>query len=229
MEPILRGMLEFQQRVYPEHRELFQRLRKGQSPQAMLITCSDSRIDPALVMGTQPGDIFIVRNAGNIVPPAYRAGGGEAASLEYAVCVLGIEDIIVCGHSQCGAMSGLLEPGSLEALPYVRSWVAHARDALSRARSRASNTSADEMLHHCVECNVIVQLEHLQTYPFIAERLRDGCIRLHGLVYHFEKGRIDYYEAAQNRFVPLQEATASNANGINGVVAGNANIEEVKG
>ena len=104
MEPILRGILEFQQRVYPEHRELFQELHSGQSPKTMLITCSDSRIDPALIMGTKPGDIFIVRNAGNIVAPADQPCGSEPASVEYALKVLGIEDLIVCGHTHLPAI-----------------------------------------------------------------------------------------------------------------------------
>lgn len=210
MEPILRGLLEFQQRVYPEHRDLFQTLRNGQSPKAMLITCSDSRIDPALVMGTKPGDIFIVRNAGNIVAPADQPSGGEAASLEYAVNVLGIEDIIVCGHSQCGAMGGLLNPASLESLPCVKTWVSHAREALARARKRGGDLPNDKLLPHIIECNVIVQLEHLRTYPFIAQGLKAGSVRIHGMVYHFEKGCIDSFDAAQNRFIPLDESTVAN-------------------
>jgi len=210
MEPILRGMLEFQQRVYPEHEELFQQLVNGQSPKAMLITCSDSRIDPALIMGTRPGDIFIVRNAGNIVTPADAPGGGEAASLEYAVCVLGVEDIILCGHTQCGAMNALLDPKSVDALPCVKSWVAHAHEAVDRAKIRASQNGRGDLLQSCIESNVILQLEHLRTYPFVAERLRDGRLRLHGFVYHFDGGRIDYYEAAHNTFVPLHKASVTN-------------------
>lgn len=205
MEPILRGILEFQQSVYPEHRALFHELRNGQSPKTMLITCSDSRIDPALIMRTKPGDIFIVRNAGNIVAPADQpAGGSEAASIEYATVVLGIEDIIVCGHSQCGAMTALLKPETLTELGYVQPWVEQARAAAERCHARARGHSEQETLDACIECNVILQLEHLQTYPFISERLKAGRLRLHGMVYHFEKGRMDYYEAASNRFVPLQ-------------------------
>lgn len=209
MEPILRGMLEFQQRVFPENEELFRRLSNGQAPKAMLITCSDSRIDPALIMGTRPGDIFIVRNAGNIVPAAESAGGGESASIEYAVRVLNVEDIILCGHTQCGAMGALIDPASVENLPCVKGWVAQARDALERARSRAASQHDANLLQCCIESNVILQLEHLRSYPFIAERLKAGNLRLHGFVYHFEKGRIDYYEAARNEFVPLQQAVGS--------------------
>jgi len=208
MEPILRGILEFQQRVYPEHRELFQELHSGQSPKTMLITCSDSRIDPALIMGTKPGDIFIVRNAGNIVAPADQPCGSEPASVEYALKVLGIEDLIVCGHTQCGAMTALLNPESLDGLECVHAWVANAEASVKRARQRATGTSPQELLDACIESNVILQLEHLQTYPFVSERLQDGRLRLHGMVYHFEKGRMDYYEAATNRFVPLAETNA---------------------
>ncbi len=218
MEPILRGMLEYQQRVHPQHRALFDELRHGQSPKFMFITCSDSRIDPALILRSKPGDIFIARNAGNIVAPADAHGGSEAATIEYAVCVLGVEDLIVCGHSQCGAVSALVNPESLEGLSCVQSWVAHAQGALDRAKIHAADQPDKSFLDHCIECNVILQLEHLRTYPFVAERLEDLRLRLHGMVYHFDKGRIDYYEAAQNRFIPLSEAAAAGVEGASGAV-----------
>lgn len=126
MEKLIRGIHEFQSTHFSPQRELFQRLAGGQRPDALFITCSDSRIDPSLLTQTKPGELFILRNAGNIVPPYGAANGGEGATIEYAIRALGIRDIIVCGHTHCGAMQGLLQPEALEDLPAVRSWLSHA-------------------------------------------------------------------------------------------------------
>jgi carbonic anhydrase len=124
---LMQGLHNFEKEVHMSNEALFTRLAKGQAPDAIFITCSDSRVDPNLLTGVAPGELFVIRNAGNIVP-AYNPsqGGGEAASIEYAVTVLGVKDIIVCGHSQCGAIKGLLDPESLTDLPAVAQWLKHA-------------------------------------------------------------------------------------------------------
>jgi carbonic anhydrase len=126
MQKLIQGLHKFQASVFSSQRELFQRLVHGQKPDALFITCSDSRVNLNLVTQTDPGDLFILRNAGNIVPPAGAGVGGESATIEYAVSVLGVSDIILCGHSHCGAMASLLEPESLTELPLVQAWLSHA-------------------------------------------------------------------------------------------------------
>ena len=117
MQKLVQGIHHFQRNIFSSQRELFERLAVGQNPDALFITCSDSRINPNLITQTEPGELFIVRNAGNIVPPYGASEGGEAAAIEFAVVGLGVKDIIICGHSQCGAMKGLLDPKSLDGLP----------------------------------------------------------------------------------------------------------------
>ena len=126
MQKLIRGIHEFRTEHFRPLQGLFEKLAKGQSPETLFITCSDSRIDPNLLTRSRPGDLFILRNAGNIVPPHGAANGGEAATIEFAVAGLGVKDIIICGHSHCGAMQGLLTPESVASLPSVASWLSHA-------------------------------------------------------------------------------------------------------
>src|SRR5437763_1705755 len=126
MQKLLQGIHHFQANIFRSQRDLFERLAHGQKPDALFITCSDSRINPNLITQTEPGDLFILRNAGNIIPPHGAANGGEGATIEYAVTALGVEDIIVCGHSHCGAMQGMLTPEELVDLPATRAWLSHA-------------------------------------------------------------------------------------------------------
>src|ERR671926_1346028 len=135
VERILQGVSRFQREVYPKHRELFQRLALGQRPQALFITCADSRIDPCLLTQTRPGELFICRVIGNIAPPYPDAIGGVSATIEYAVGVLGVPDVIVCGHTDCGVMKGVLNPEAVAALPSVSAWLGYAQPARRAAGS----------------------------------------------------------------------------------------------
>ncbi|MCA9419048.1 MAG: carbonic anhydrase, partial [Candidatus Omnitrophica bacterium] len=126
MQKLVEGIHQFQSDIFGSKQRLFERLTHGQSPLALFITCSDSRIDPSLMTQSEPGDLFIMRNAGNIVPPYGSVAGGEAATIEYAVTVLKVKEIIICGHSLCGAMDGLLHSEQLEGLNAVKSWLLHA-------------------------------------------------------------------------------------------------------
>src|SRR5215469_7034592 len=126
MQKLIQGIHQFQQESFRPLQGLFEQLSKGQNPETLFITCSDSRIDPNLLTRSKPGDLFILRNAGNIVPPHPAASGGEAATIEFAVAALGVKDVIICGHSHCGAMKGLLEPETIAPLPAVASWLSHA-------------------------------------------------------------------------------------------------------
>ena len=130
MEKVISGLVQFKSSSFEDRKELFAELANGQSPEVLFITCADSRIDPNLVTQTEPGDLFIIRNAGNIVPPHTRVSGGVTASIEYAVAVLGIKHIVVCGHSDCGAMKGALNIAALADLPHVQDWLDHSRAAV---------------------------------------------------------------------------------------------------
>src|SRR5262245_44531800 len=174
--------------VFRRQELFFQRLaRKKQEPVALFITCSDSRIDPNLVTQTEPGDLFILRNAGNIVPPYGASSDGEGATIEYAISVLGIRNVIVCGHSHCGAMQALLEfeqsPPPNGRLKSVLNWFAHAEATRYILSERHQNLTGDELLNAAVEENILVQLNHLTTHPAVAAGLARGDLRLFGWRY----------------------------------------------
>ena len=197
MEKILEGMEQFRTHVYPEYKSAFQSLEHSQSPLALFITCADSRIEPSLLMQTEPGDLFICRNAGNLVPPHGEDGAVEA-TVEYAVDALKIRDIVVCGHSDCGAMKAALNPASAEGLPAMRSWLRHA----NRARRIACDSYADPAARlRCVtEENVIAQLDNLMTYPSVAAAEARGQLNLYGWVYDIPSGLIRVWSPASGVF-----------------------------
>jgi carbonic anhydrase len=203
MRKVLEGLTLFQRLAYPRHRELFERLAKNQTPHAVFIACSDSRIVPNLIVQSEPGDLFILRNAGNIVPPAGSAYGGTTASLEYAIVALGIRDVILCGHSDCGAMTGVLHPENLEGMPAVRQWVSYA-DLARRAALRAHPGASDEeMLERLVDFNVIAQVRNVLTVPFVRPLVEKGELEVHGWVYDIASGRVKGLDASGRRFQPL--------------------------
>ncbi|MFK7822275.1 MAG: carbonic anhydrase, partial [Planctomycetaceae bacterium] len=181
MEKIVDGIKQFQQGDFRENEALFRGLAKGQSPRALFITCADSRIDPSRLTQTKPGEIFIQRTAGNIVPPYGAVQGGEAATIEYAIAALKIPHIIVCGHSHCGAMSGLLSPDKIQTLPAVCSYLQHA-EATRRIMEENYGEIKDfeERLAVTVEENVLVQLENLRTHPTVAAAINRSELDLHG-------------------------------------------------
>jgi carbonic anhydrase len=209
MQTLVDGIHRFQQNIFSTRKKLFERLVEGQQPLALFITCSDSRVDPELLTQSQPGEIFVLRNAGNIVPPYGAVRGGESATIEYAMAVLNVQDIIVCGHSHCGAMTGLLNPDSLSDLPEVRNWLDYAS---STRRIIAENyghlTDPAHRLTATVEENVLVQLENLRTHPRVAAALSRDELKLHGWVYKFETGQVFAYDPQQQQFTSVEEAPA---------------------
>lgn len=206
MEKIVRGVHAFQRDVFGTQRELFNRLADGQEPDALFVTCSDSRIDPCLVTQTNPGDIFVLRNAGNIIPPYGASNGGEAAAVEFAVSGLGVKDIIVCGHSQCGAISGLLNPEKLRNLPTVAEWLRCASATKQIVEEKYADTTGDDLMAAAIKENVLVQLDNLRTHPSVASKLSQGKLKLHAWVYTFENGRMFSYDADQQKFVSFDES-----------------------
>ena len=206
MDKIIRGVHEFQSQIFGTQKELFERLSGGQSPDALFITCSDSRIDPSLITQTSPGEIFVLRNAGNIVPPYGASTGGEAAAVEFAVAGLGVRDIIVCGHSQCGAVAGLLNPEKLTGLPTVATWLGHASSTQRVVEEKYADSTPEERMTAAVKENVLVQLNNLRTHPCVASGLSRGELNLHAWVYEFEYGVLNSYSPEECRFLPLEAA-----------------------
>jgi carbonic anhydrase len=202
MKEIIAGVRQFQRDVFPEHRELFERLAGGQSPGAMLIACSDSRIDPFLLTQSRPGDLFVVRNAGNFVPPFDRTIGAEAAAIEYAVITLRVKDIIICGHSDCGAMHGLVDPARLRDLPSVAQWLRHAQQVRASLLA-AGGLNGPDALERAIEANVLAQLDNLRTHPTVASAVNAGRLQLHGWVYHIATGEVAAYDDERHEFRPL--------------------------
>ena len=214
MQKLIQGIHQFQSENFRPLQGLFEQLARGQNPETLFITCSDSRIDPSLLTRATPGDLFILRNAGNIVPP-HGAGGGEAATIEFAVSALGVKDIIICGHSHCGAMGGVLDPSAVAELPAVAAWLAHAETTKRIVRDNYKHLEGEKLLTATIEENVLVQLEHLRTLPAVASRLVKGDLSLHGWVYKIETGEVFAYDVASAQFVKLAEyrpgATAGRA------------------
>jgi carbonic anhydrase len=194
MDHIVRGVLDFRKNVYPEHKDLFGALADSQNPDVLFFTCSDSRIDPNMVTGSNPGDLFICRNAGNVIPPHSNETGGMTASIEYAVAVLGVRHIIVCGHTDCGAIKGALDIPALKGLPHVKEWLGHCRSAMEIVRERHGidgDTPLDpKYLNEAIAENVLQQVQHLRTHPVVAAKLATGKIEIHGWVYDIKSGNI---------------------------------------
>ncbi len=201
MEKVLKGLIRFQKKVFAKKEKLFASLSKQQNPSVLFITCSDSRIDPSLLTQTDPGDIFIIRNAGNLIPTYGAAIGGSTATIEYGVSVLQVKDIIVCGHTDCGAMKGLLQPEKLQELPAVKAWLQHAETTVQMAKDHCAHLKGDELFASIIRENVLVQLNHLRTHTAVATRLRRGDLRLHGWVYSIGTGEVWVYDEKKKDFV----------------------------
>ncbi len=201
VDSILRGLKRFRKNVFPKHRELFRKLELQQRPTALFITCADSRIDPCLLTQTKPGELFLCRVIGNIVPRYPESIGGVSATIEYAVGVLGVPDVIVCGHTDCGVMKGVLNPEALKPLANVSAWLHHAQPAREALASSKGDSSDSEFLLALTERNVVEQLRNLQTHPSVAARLEQGNLKLHGWVYHIGKGIVTTYSSRKGKFI----------------------------
>lgn len=205
MQKLIQGCQRFEAEVFESHRELLQKLASSQHPEVLFITCSDSRIDPAMATQTQPGELFIIRNAGNIIPAFGSSTGGEEATVEYAVAALGVEHIIVCGHTHCGAMKGLLDLPSLTKLPSVAQWLKHAEPTRRVVEENYTHLGDDQKLNIAIQENVLMQLENLRTHAAVAAKLAQGKLQLHGWVYKFETGEMFAYHSGEKQFLKLSD------------------------
>lgn len=200
---ILEGLQQFQKKVFPKQKDLFHKLAHQQRPIALFITCGDSRIDPCLLTQTKPGELFICRVIGNVVPRYPQTIGGVSATIEYAVSVLGVPDVIVCGHTDCGVMKGVLNPDGLEPLANVSAWLRHAKPAREAIEEFKGKLNDAEFFQALTERNVVEQLNNLKTHPSVAARLEQRNLGLHGWVYDIARGTVTAYDPGAGRFLPV--------------------------
>jgi carbonic anhydrase len=207
MKKLMEGVRQFVHTVQGEERELFSRLETSQDPDVLIVTCSDSRIALHLLTQARPGDLFVMRNVGNIVPPSSgRHLGGEAATLEFATVALEVRDIIVCGHSNCGAMKGLLDPGVVAGMPLVKEWLEQCEPTRRIVVEQLSDLDAAARLERAIEINVLAQLNNLRTYPFVVARKSAGDLQLHGWVYDIGSGDVRAFDSDSGAFVSLTDS-----------------------
>jgi carbonic anhydrase len=209
MNKAIHGAISFKKGAYPKREDLFKKLATSQKPEVLFVTCADSRIDPNMITQSEPGELFICRNAGNIIPPHSLNTGGMTASIEYAVAVLGVQHIIVCGHTDCGAMKGALNMDGLKELPHVHNWLSHTDAARILVEENFNHLDEHAKLRKLIEENVLSQLQHLRTHPYVNSRLNAGKITLHGWVYDIEHGTFTSYDFNKKQFIPLAQEECS--------------------
>lgn len=207
MKKLIEGLRTFVSTVHRSERDLYEELATGQRPETLFVTCSDSRVCPSTMTGAGPGELFVVRNAGNIVPPAGHQSG-EEASIEYGVVALKVRDIIVCGHSDCGAMKAVIDPTPLAWMPSVARWLDHAERVREIVEQRPDLSPA-ERLTRAIEANVLTQLSHLMTIGPVARAVERGELELHGWVWDIATGRVRAFEADMGGFADLLERHAA--------------------
>ena len=203
MEKLIRGIHDFQTTHFNEQQAFYAQLSKGQSPETLLITCSDSRIMPEQLTQATPGELFVLRNAGNIIPPYGASNGGEGATIEFAVAALNVSHIIVMGHSHCGAMKGLLNPAEIAPLPLVAGWLKHAEATRQVVVENYQDCTGLDLLNAAIKENVLVQLDNLRTYPAVAARLAKGSVQLHAWIYEIEHGKILAFDPEELHFASI--------------------------
>lgn len=203
MKKLYKGIHKFQKAYFKKEEDFFKRISKGQTPEVLFITCSDSRVDPTLVTQSKPGELFIVRNVGNIVPPydAIKDKNSVAAAVEFAVLGLKVKDIIVCGHSNCGAMQALFkDEKELDNMPHLRDWLKIALPAKDTIDKFCQHSTGESRQRITEEENILAQLKNIQTYPFVERALKKGRLHLHGWYYNIETGRICAYNPNKDMF-----------------------------
>jgi carbonic anhydrase len=202
---VLDGVRKFQAEVYPAQRKMFEGLKSRQQPMAMFITCADSRVVPNLITQTGPGDFFIERNPGNLVPHYGDFIGGVSAGVEYATLVLKVPLVIVCGHTDCGVMKGLLQPEQVQGLPAVQEWMRHASESRHRILRDHSDATEAERLRLITQYNVLAQIENLKSHPSVQSRLLSREVEIQGWVYDIGDGSIWAADPASGRFARTGE------------------------
>lgn len=211
LKDLLEGVQTFETDVYPQHAELFKDLAYDQEPQTLFITCADSRINPCLITQTEPGELFLVRNVGNIVPAYGNMVGAVSSAIEYAVGALKVKNIIICGHSNCGAMHALLDLNApkLEAMPTVRLWLRNAEAARARFADLRAEDAGPADIESLAEANILLQLTHLRTHPVVAGALARGELTIQGWYYDIKHGTIRVINEKTGDVLPVSSVLKS--------------------
>lgn len=210
MKKLIQGIIDFRRHRIDDYREKFSTLAQGQSPDTLFIACSDSRVVPNLFASTDPGDLFVIRNVGNLIPPCHPDGHStgdksEGAAVEFSVLNLNVSDIIVCGHSECGAIQAILNGRELFPGDHLKSWLEYG-DAAPSLRSRIDFSGTALTEHNKIsQANVLLQLEHLRTYPLVEKRMKDGSLHLHGWWFDIASGFVYSFDQATMRFGVIEE------------------------
>jgi carbonic anhydrase len=213
MRKLIKGIIDFRERLLPQYADRFRDLAFGQTPDALFITCSDSRVVPDLLISTDPGDLFVMRNVGNLIPPSTVDGTAmgdlsEASAIEYAVLVLKVRDIVICGHSECGAMKAALARELLPETPNLMKWLHHSAAAVFRLDQEGPLDKRLELHNQLSQMNVLVQLEHLASYPIVRDRIAAGTLKLSGWWFDIATGAMLAYARESRTFEVIDRVNA---------------------
>lgn len=213
MDKLIKGIIEFRRNVQEEYREAFGKLAIGQSPDTLFIACSDSRVVPNTFASTNPGDLFVLRNVGNLVPKCDCHGKSlsdesEAAAIEFAVLTLNVKDIVICGHSECGAMRAII--GDREKVPHpnLKSWLRHGEDSLNWLKSGFTLDAKLADHNQLSQLNVLKQMEHVASYPDVQKRIEEGSLKIHGWWFDVAHADVYYFDEDEKRFMLIDEKYA---------------------
>lgn len=213
MEKLILGIVDFRNKTQKDFREAFGYLATGQSPDTLFIACSDSRVVPNTFASTNPGDLFVVRNVGNLIPPCGDHGvstsdESEGAAIEFSVLNLNVSHIIVCGHSECGAMMALVDDRNKVKMPNLRSWLRHGEPAFKRLKSGIALDPTLKIHNQLSQLNVLEQMEHIKTYPDVKKRIEEGSLSIHGWWFDIAKADVYAYEDSVNKFILIDDEEA---------------------
>lgn len=204
MKKLIQGIVEFRKNLTEESRALFDKLAHGQKPDALFVACSDSRVVPNLFASTNPGDLFVLRNVGNLVPPASVQEASAQATIEFSIFSLSVSDIVICGHSECGAIQALVQGIDLHCCPHLGSWLKYAEESLNKGVINPALSKQNQVS----QANVLLQMEHMMSYPFVRERVEKKQLRVHGWWFDIARADVYCYEAGLNQFVLIDEKEA---------------------
>lgn len=211
MIKLIQGMMDFHKNRRDQVKGTFAQLALGQSPDVLFIACSDSRVAVNVFASTEPGDLFVVRNVGNLVTPSTSRDGvltdeSEVAAMEFALTQLKVRHIIICGHSDCGAMKALCMGKEKLPMPYLRSWLRHGEEALDRVRSKKQGLALPEEVNAVSKQNVLLQMEHLKSYPQVAQAIQSENLMLHGLWFDIQNTDVYYASLEDPIFRVIDDA-----------------------
>lgn len=216
MRKLIKGILDFRKNIRPSVKDTFAQLALGQRPDTLFIACSDSRVVPNLFASTDPGDLFVVRNVGNLIPPCGEDGHSssdesEAAAIEFALLTLPITEIIVCGHSECGAMRALLNGRAQIHASNLKSWLRHGEGCLPELDTPGTKLGIELARHNQLsQLNVLHQIEHLKSYPIVRERVESGRLRIHGWWFDIQEAEVLQFDSGSGQFQLIDEKSLSN-------------------